>query len=307
MSSPLISIILCTYNGERFLEEQIRSIISQTYSNIEVIISDDCSTDATKAIINNYRNYNNIKVFFNEENKGFIKNFEVAAKLATGNFLAFSDQDDIWLPQKLEKLYNAISTYSLVYSDSKLIDDNGRYLNKKLSDFKNLKKTIHDSRGFAFINVVSGHTILIKKELLVTALPIPDVPYHDWWLAYQAANLNGIIFFSEALTLYRQHSQTVTKTISDKKMVSRKYSNRYKDFIRELNWIEICMNNKSEKHQLFFTQLYDLLLLKRKNMFVWPLFHFLIKNEKILFQFSNKSYLSKLVEIRKIARGERRD
>jgi glycosyltransferase involved in cell wall biosynthesis len=305
MQTPLISIVLCTYNGERFLKEQIDSIVNQTYPDLEIIISDDCSADSTRAIINNYRNFDNIKIIFNEKNKGFTKNFEFAATLASGNYLAFSDQDDIWLPEKIEKLYHAISKYSLVYSDSKLINDSGAFLNKKLSDFRKFKKTIHDSRGFAFFNVVSGHTILIKKELLLNALPIPDGYYHDWWLAYQAANLKGAIFLDEALTLYRQHHQTITKTIPDRQVVSRKFEKRYQDFMKELLWIEKCKNNESEKHKTFFTQLYDLFILKKRNVFVWSLFYFLIKNEKAIFQFSNKGYLSKLVEMRKMARGER--
>ena len=305
MDLPLISVILCTYNGERFLEEQIRSIINQTYPNIEFIIADDCSTDSTRAIINRFNHLSNVRIIFNEKNKGFAKNFESAAMFATADYLAFSDQDDIWLPQKIEKLYKTISTYSLVYSDSILIDENGVSLNKKLSDFRNFKKTIHDSRGFLFHNVVSGHTILIKKDLLVKALPIPEGYYHDWWLAYQAANLNGIVLLNEALTLYRQHSKTITKTIREKKIGSRKFEKRYKDFLKELDWVELLKNNKLEQHKSFFSKLHDLLSLKRNGSFVWPLFFFLLKNEKILFQFTKKSFLSKLVEIRKMARGER--
>lgn len=305
MYSPLISIILCTYNGERFLEQQIQSLLNQTYTNFEIIISDDGSTDSTKAILYKYSEFDNIKIVFSEKNKGFAKNFEFAAGLATGDYLAFSDQDDVWLPEKIEKLYRTISTYSLVYSDSHLINDKGEYLNKRLSDFRKMRKTIHDSRGFALMNIVSGHTILVKKELLVYAFPIPEGCYHDWWLGYQAANLNGIIFLEEALTLYRQHSQTITKTIVKKKVASRKFEKRYEDFIKDLKWFETLKNNEIEKNRLFFTKLYNLFLLKRKNVFVWPLFCFLIKNEKILFQFSKKNLLSHLVEIRKMARGEK--
>src|SRR5437868_15054123 len=108
MSHPLISIVLCSYNGERFIKEQIDSILHQTYPNIELIISDDASTDETARILKEYKGDQKIKLFFQDENVGATKNFEFAIKQVRGEFIAFSDQDDIWLPQKLERLYSAI-------------------------------------------------------------------------------------------------------------------------------------------------------------------------------------------------------
>src|SRR5437773_10945714 len=137
MSRPLISIVLCSYNGERFIKEQVDSILSQTYSNIELIISDDASTDGTPNILNGFKENQNVKLFFQPENIGSAKNFEFATRNATGAFIAFSDQDDIWLPQKLEKLYLAIADGSLVYCDSELIAEDGKRLNKKISDLRN--------------------------------------------------------------------------------------------------------------------------------------------------------------------------
>lgn len=304
MNTPLISIVLCTYNGEAFLEEQIDSVIAQTYPHLEIIICDDCSTDGTKSILDKYAHHSNIRIVYNEANIGFVKNFERAVLLATGNYIAFSDQDDIWLPEKIEKLYGAIDDHSLVYSDSILIDDNGKPLNKKLSDFKVMKDNITDSRGFIFLNVVSGHTMMIKRELLEHALPLPRDFYHDWWFAVQAANMHGIAFLNEALTLYRQHSQTVTKTIVEKRSGSRKRQERYQAFLKDLDWLALLKSNRTEKNKEFFDKLYELFLLK-KGGYAWALFFFLFRNEKILFQFSKKSYISKLLRIRKTARGER--
>lgn len=305
MDSPLISIVVCTYNGERFLDEQLQSVISQTYQNLEIIISDDHSTDATITILKKYENLKNVSIIYKEKNVGFTKNFESAASLAKGRYIAFSDQDDIWLNSKIEKLYNTISNYSLVYSNSILIDDKGMSLNKCLSDFRKMKDIIKDSRGFAFHNVVSGHTMMIDRELLPYAFPIPEKFYHDWWIAIQAANINGIIFLNEPLTFYRQHTDTVTKTIVDKTVGSRKREKRHQDYLQDLKWLELFKNNKIEKNKLFYNQLYDLYLLKARQRFVWPLFFFLLRNENVIFKFFKKSYLSKLIEIRKMARGER--
>lgn len=304
MDSALVSIIVCTYNGEQFLEEQLESVIHQTYPNLEIIISDDNSTDGTKSILKKYEGISNIKINYNEKNIGFIKNFELAVTIACGNYIAFCDQDDVWLPKKIEKLLAAISSYSLVYSDSMLIDEAGKPLHKKLSNFRKMKSTITDSKGFAFFNVVSGHTMMIKKELLNYVLPLPNIYYHDWWIALHAANLKGIIYLDETLTLYRQHDKTITKTLITKKDASRKLQKRYQDYIERLTWLELLKNDKLEKSKRFYQKLYELYSLKGKGTFVVSLFYFLIKNEKELFQFPKKNYLSKLIEIRKMARGE---
>ena len=166
MHFPLISIVVCTYNGEQFVEQQIDSLIGQTYPNLEIIISDDNSTDGTKQVLKKYEGTGNIKIIYNKENVGFTRNFAFAAMQASADYIAFSDQDDIWLPQKIEKLYGAIKDYSLVYSNSILVDNNGVSLNKRLSDFRKMKDIITDSRSFTFHIVVSGHTLIIKKELL---------------------------------------------------------------------------------------------------------------------------------------------
>ncbi len=304
MEQPLISILLCTYNGAAFLEEQIQSIINQTYPNLEIIISDDASTDATKNIIEKYSGHSKITIQLNNQNVGLQKNIELAARLSKGSYIGFSDQDDYWLPNKIEKLYMAIDGHSLVYSDSKLVDEQGNGLNKNLSDFRNLQNIYH-SKGFGIYNAVSGHTMLASREVVEFALPIPAGYYHDWWIAVQAANLNGIQFLNEKLTLYRQHSNNLTENIIQKVRGSMPHRKRYEQFIKDLGWIEILKNNKLEKEKLFYNKFYNLYLLKNKGHFAWPLFWFLIRNQHNIFKFSKKNKLSQLTEIRKRARGEK--
>src|SRR6476469_1300094 len=120
--NPLISIALCTYNGSKYLEKQILSIINQTYKNIEIIVVDDCSSDNTFEITQILASkYEQIKSYRNTENIGFNKNFEKAIKLTTGYFIAISDQDDIWLENKLQRLYDNLQDKWLIFSNSEWV------------------------------------------------------------------------------------------------------------------------------------------------------------------------------------------
>lgn len=122
----LDSIALTTYNGEKYLYRQMDFILNRTYKNIEVIITDDSSTDNTLEITDNFRSILYIKLFVNNSNLGVIKNFEKAISQCKGDYIALSVQDDIWLPDKIEKLLNEIDNYVLIYSDAENIDELGK-------------------------------------------------------------------------------------------------------------------------------------------------------------------------------------
>jgi glycosyltransferase involved in cell wall biosynthesis len=164
MSDPLISIVLCCYNGQRFIKQQIDSLLNQTYPNIEIIISDDGSTDGTVQILQEFRSEQRIQLFFQSTNLGSSQNFEFAVGKTHGDFVAFSDQDDIWLPNKVEKLYSAIGDSYLVYCDSELVNENGDKLNKKISDLRRMYAG-SETAGFILFNVVWGHAMMISREL----------------------------------------------------------------------------------------------------------------------------------------------
>jgi glycosyltransferase involved in cell wall biosynthesis len=303
MSLPLISIVLCTYNGEAFLRQQLDSLLAQTYPNLEIVVCDDCSTDGTRAILMEYGRDERFRLHFNEQNLGYSKNFEQCAQLATGDYISFCDQDDIWLHDKIEKLYRAIEGYSLVFSDSLLVDKNGKSLGKKLSDIRGLV-SFSDTKGFVFYNMVSGHTMLIARAVLQKGLPIPPEEYHDWWFAIIAASLNGGRYLDEVLTHYRQHDKTVTINIVDKKNhSSRERWERWMKFRRDLRWISdiirVCSNSDRGFHERLLA-----LYKKKEGAFSWPLFFFVLRHQQELFRFRGKSFISNLFEARKIARAE---
>lgn len=199
---------MATFNGEKYLKEQLDSIYAQSYINLQVIVTDDCSTDGTIKILEAYAHSHGLQYFINDTNLGYVKNFEKAISLCKGDYIALADQDDIWEPDKLETLLNAIEDNLLIHSDCSIIDDNNRLIapNWKKDKGFNIK-----TENLLRANVVTGCSVLFKKALLKTAYPFPgDIVYHDWWLALCAADVNKICYISSPLTRYRQHGDQDT-------------------------------------------------------------------------------------------------
>jgi len=215
-SFPLVSIAMCTYNGARYLREQLDSLARQIYPRLEIIVVDDYSTDETMAILEEYSNQLPLKIYRNKTNLGYIKNFEKAISLCTGSFIAPCDQDDIWLPEKIEKLVNFCQDKLLVYCDAELIDPTGQQLQQKVSDVVNPVRSAEPVK-LLFNNCTPGHTILFHQQLVKSALPFPDNVYHDWWLMYTAATLGKVGYLPFTLVQYRQHPANVTNFSHHKK------------------------------------------------------------------------------------------
>ena len=302
MNLPLISIVLCTYNGERFLITQLDSLLAQSYRNFELLISDDASTDSTKEILNSYAADKRIKLFFQSQNIGPEKNFEFVLQQATGNLICCCDQDDYWVPEKIMLLYQSMGDSLLVYSDSELTDDHGNSLHKKLSDLRKMY-TGSQTTGFVFSNVVWGHALMFSHNLLTRILPVPAGIPHDIWLAYRACTLGGIRYIDNPLTQYRQHSHTVTTSIPQKTL-ARKKEERFKDYSAKLNWISVMARYAQENEKEFYTSFLSLYQQKQNGRFVWPLLTFMLVHRKQLFMFSKKSVISQVIEITKQCRGE---
>ena len=113
MKTPLVSIVLATHNGENYLKEQLDSLINQTYPVLEIIVVDDCSTDATVDIIKLYRQkYGHIKFYQNEAVLGPVKNFEKGMVLSAGEYISLCDQDDVWMPEKIKKIMDITVSYT---------------------------------------------------------------------------------------------------------------------------------------------------------------------------------------------------
>ena len=135
-----IDILLATYNGEKYLREQLDSILNQTYQNFKLIVSDDCSTDLTREILKEYEEKDKrIIVFYQEKNLCYIKNFEFLLKNVKSEYYALSDQDDVWKPEKIEVAMNMLkeNNADLYYCDLNLVDKDCNMLYESYWKFRN--------------------------------------------------------------------------------------------------------------------------------------------------------------------------
>ncbi|WP_295651543.1 glycosyltransferase family 2 protein [uncultured Mucilaginibacter sp.] len=209
IAQPLVSVVMATYNGSRFLREQLDSIVNQTYPNLEIIVVDDCSTDDTVAILNAYAaKYANIKVYVNEVNLGYVKNFEKGLLLSTANYISPCDQDDIWLPNKTEFLMAKLAGNAIVYCNSAIINEAGELTGKKLSETKYLQ-TYDDCLQYTIGNTAAGHAMILTRKTMLDSMPLPTMIPHDYWLGFVATFESQLLFVDEPLVWYRQHSANV--------------------------------------------------------------------------------------------------
>ena len=204
-----VSIALATYNGAKYLSQQLDSILYQTYSNFEVIIVDDASTDNTINIIQAYQiQYPQIKLYRNEQNYGLLRTFERVIELSTGDYIALCDQDDIWLPNKVQIMSAALADYKLVVADCCVTDNK---LNVIYASYFDL---IHSGEGIVH-NLVKnsylGCCMAFRRDILRMALPIPKGPIaHDIWIGLIANMHNAVKFIDVTTMLYRRHDATVS-------------------------------------------------------------------------------------------------
>lgn len=216
----MITILMATYNGEKYLAEQIESILQQTYCGWKLIIQDDCSTDHTPDIAEAYqRQYpEKIKLIRRETPSGSAKNnFFSMLSLVEDDYVMFCDQDDVWLPDKIEKTLTAMkrmeSQYGedmpiLLHTDLYVVDQDLKILSDSFFGFQNILPERTGLHQIIVQNVVTGCTVLLNKALLSYAGSVPQYALmHDWWLAVIAAAFGKIGFLKNATVYYRQHGE----------------------------------------------------------------------------------------------------
>ena len=297
---PLVSIALCTYNGAKFLPPLLQSIQNQAYSNTEIVILDDHSTDDTFKILTAFAKADiRVKLHRNKRNLGFLKNFEKAMRLCRGDLIAMCDQDDIWHPKKIELQVAAIGDNLVNYHDSEFISQDNEPLNKKMSDVVNFYSG-DQPEVFLLKNCVSGHAILAKRELLNYALPLQG-SFHDWWLAYVAANHGSINYIPQCLVQYRQHEESTTDLLAIKEKTREEME--AEQLKREIKWLEICAAYPRNKNPEFVKTLYRLFRDRMSSYFSFALARFMMAHASVLLYISNRSRESKLRSIKRLNWG----
>lgn len=212
----MISVAMCTYNGEKYIEEQLLSIINQSYQPDEIIICDDCSTDNTvqkaESILSHWNGSN--KILKNEHNLGFKKNFQKAISLCHGDIIFLSDQDDVWNLEKIEIMmqeFQKDSTISLVFHDAELVDEHLQSLQPsfwRILNFDSESFLKQDYTRLLAGNVVQGSAAAFRRNIFEKAYPFPDEAVHDEWLGLVACLFGKIVPLSNQLMKYRQgHNQ----------------------------------------------------------------------------------------------------
>ena len=299
-----IDILLATYNGEKYLKEQIDSILSQTYSNFRLIISDDCSQDKTRDILKEYEEKDNrITVYLQENNLGYVKNFEFLLSKVENEVYMLSDQDDVWLPDKVEKTYKKMKQEDadLVFTDLEVVNENLETIYPSYNDYmlltRKIKKYKDDLRMQYLYNCITGCTLLAKKRFLSATLPIPtDSKYviHDSWIGLVVSLHGKVEYLDEKTIKYRQHgnNQVGTDKISHK---FRKLDDVRKLFIDvKLQLFTTYVNNekifpqnliKQNKEALEYFQM--LKIKKYINFKGWSIFHKLYKTETFSYYIQN--------------------
>jgi hypothetical protein len=223
LRAPEVEVLLATYNGELYLEEQINSILSQDYPNVRLYASDDGSSDRTVAILSEYdaRFPDQIRVLTDEKATGHPKrNFLRLMKASTANYLCFSDQDDVWLPEKISLTMKAMqgledhygrSTPALVFTDLQVVNERLETVSPSYWKRAGIKaENIHSLPRLLSENVITGCTMMINRSLCDLAVRMAEeAEMHDWWIALLAATFGVAEIVSRATILYRQHDSNV--------------------------------------------------------------------------------------------------
>lgn len=212
-----VHIVLATYNGERFLREQMDSVLGQTYENITVEVCDDGSTDGTAAIVREYEAQDErVKLHLNPHNLGYVKNFLEGVKRCTAPYVMLCDQDDIWQKDKVEKTLQAVQQAEkkragkpvLVFTDAVNFDSQTGEELGFFHETSHLDVKKVDTAHLFMENKCIGCTMMMNRAILPYLEELPEeIRVHDWWLALICSHFGTIEYVPQATLRYRQHEE----------------------------------------------------------------------------------------------------
>jgi len=299
-----VDILVATCNGEKYVKEQIDSILNQTYENIRVIVSDDRSDDSTPKILKEIaKSDKRVILNLQKERLGVINNFEFLLKQVKSNFYMFSDQDDFWLPNKVEKMMEKQKQENadLVFGDLEVVNENLETMYPSYGDYmllnRKIKKCINSYEYNYLYNCVTGCTILGKTSMLDKILPLPNTSkyvLHDHWIGIITGIYGKVAYVEETYIKYRQHgnNQVGTDKISHK---FKKFSDVRELFLKiKIEIFQTFVDNndrfpkeiqeKNTKALKYFKMLENKKYFNFKN---WNIFYDLYKNETFKYYIEN--------------------
>ena len=253
-----ILILISTYNGERYLKEQLDSIFSQSYKDFEIIARDDGSSDETINILKSY----NIKILDTDKNLGAKLSFSTLLNYAVKNtdaeYFMFCDQDDIWKSDKIEKTIATMKELEkensdlplLVHTDLEVVDEKLNVLNKSFWKYEKRDPSLNSINRLIMQSTVTGCTMMINRKLAKLSFPVSENSImHDWWISMVASSFGKIAYLEESTISYRQHSSNDTGSkkfglnlILKKAVNFLFYDELYKHLDRNINQAKSFLN-----------------------------------------------------------------
>ncbi len=244
--TPRVSVILCTYNGAKYLGEQIDSILSQTYPIHELILQDDGSTDATADICRRYaQQFPQVRFYQNERNLGFNLNFKSAAMKATGDYVAISDQDDVWFAEKIARQVEAIGAHDICFSThTRGIDrENTRIVSPQYA----LEALLFG--GFA------GHTMLLRRDFIQNEANWIAHIHYDWSLALCAQMGKGIVRVDQPLNWHRLNDESACAQEMKQHGTHNTPKPTYEPYLQ--GWTNYRRLQRTDNWQRLYRRIYD--------------------------------------------------
>ena len=262
---PKITILLSTYNGEKYLKEQLDSLFIQTYKNIEIIVRDDGSSDKTLEMLKFY----DIKLLFSDGNIGIKKSFETLLLYAYENsdaeYFMFCDQDDVWKNDKIEKTLEEMKRLEkfygnniplLVHTDLEVVDENLKIISSSMWKYEYILPQYNTFNRLLIQNTITGCTMMINRELAKKSLDIPEEAImHDWWIGLIASCFGKISYLEESTIKYRQHGKNTIGTEGKKNKIIRKALGLLNKKNEYINHIDINISQAKGFLKLFNSKL----------------------------------------------------
>jgi glycosyltransferase involved in cell wall biosynthesis len=219
MNEPLVDILMSVHNGEKFLVEQLESLVSQTHKNWRLVVRDDNSTDSSVRVLNEYLNCYPEKIVFVSDRRGQLgacQGFAQVVQHSSADYMMFCDQDDVWLPTKVESSLAEILKLErlnpgmpiAVYTDLIVVDEELKVLAESFWRYQQIDPQNNSLGSLMLANVATGCTMILNRPLKELAVPVPsEAIIHDWWFSLVCSVYGKLSFLSDRTVLYRQHGK----------------------------------------------------------------------------------------------------